>query len=395
MRYLLLMALATVMVCSGCSHVLSIEDGGTDSDSDADTDTDSDADTDTDSDADSDTGPVEKIPAECTSSLVPPCGSTAYETPLILSANDFGQNIRFVDITLVVAGAASIYAGILALRGPAGSEEIILIVVNLLTPEMYTINQVAGSAVVPLESQGLLGPKNSDVQHDGYWAFLCGATECSLFNSLATPTVGAPLNIKLWSTMPSSMITSGGHWNMGDLVWVGSENEVHILNYSAPTNLLPSSVAQSISGFCGDIGGVFAVGPDGTVIELTQSSWSGVDVGTTADLTSCATNYSYGGDVVLGAADGSASMGLGTNGWIDLSQESIEYVVSGRDPVAVSDSGCVFSLDDSYYPDSPCVFGVMPEQPIAAVGWSCEHSYNTSYLSENALYGKVSCIHFF
>ncbi len=42
MRYLLLMLLATVLVFGGCSHVSSIEDGGT-----------------TDSDSDSDTGPVE------------------------------------------------------------------------------------------------------------------------------------------------------------------------------------------------------------------------------------------------------------------------------------------------------------------------------------------------
>ncbi len=53
MRYLILMAVATALVCGGCSHVLSIKDGGTDSDTDTDTDTDTDADTDTD------TGPIE------------------------------------------------------------------------------------------------------------------------------------------------------------------------------------------------------------------------------------------------------------------------------------------------------------------------------------------------
>ncbi len=62
MRYFLLMLLATVMVCGGCSNVSSIGDGGTtdadtdtDSDTDSDTDTDTDSDTDTDADTDSDT----------------------------------------------------------------------------------------------------------------------------------------------------------------------------------------------------------------------------------------------------------------------------------------------------------------------------------------------------
>ncbi len=55
MRYLLLMMLATVLVCGGCSHISSIGDGGTtDADTDTDSDTDSDTDTDTDSDTDSD-----------------------------------------------------------------------------------------------------------------------------------------------------------------------------------------------------------------------------------------------------------------------------------------------------------------------------------------------------
>ena len=60
MRYLLLMALATVLV-SGCHHVGSLDgdvgldtDSDSDSDTDTDTDTDIDADTDTDAESDSD-----------------------------------------------------------------------------------------------------------------------------------------------------------------------------------------------------------------------------------------------------------------------------------------------------------------------------------------------------
>ena len=51
MRYLLLMALATVLVFGGCSRVSSIGDGETDTDTDIDTDVD------TDTDADTDTSP--------------------------------------------------------------------------------------------------------------------------------------------------------------------------------------------------------------------------------------------------------------------------------------------------------------------------------------------------
>jgi len=58
MRYLLLMILATVLVCGGCSNGSSSGDGSgttdTDSDTDSDTDGDSDADTDSDTDSDSD-----------------------------------------------------------------------------------------------------------------------------------------------------------------------------------------------------------------------------------------------------------------------------------------------------------------------------------------------------
>ena len=57
MRYLLLMILATVLVCGGCSNGSSSGDGSgtTDTDSDTDSDTDGDSDADTDSDTDSDT----------------------------------------------------------------------------------------------------------------------------------------------------------------------------------------------------------------------------------------------------------------------------------------------------------------------------------------------------
>ncbi len=55
MRYLLLMLLATVLVC-GCHHVGSLDGAaGPDTDSDSDSDSDIDTDTDTDSDIDSDT----------------------------------------------------------------------------------------------------------------------------------------------------------------------------------------------------------------------------------------------------------------------------------------------------------------------------------------------------
>ena len=54
MRYLLLMVLATVLVCGGCANSSSSSDGGT-TDSDTDTDTDTDADTDADTDTDTDT----------------------------------------------------------------------------------------------------------------------------------------------------------------------------------------------------------------------------------------------------------------------------------------------------------------------------------------------------
>ena len=57
MKYFFLMVLATVLVFGGCSHVLPVVDGGTDTDSDTDSDTDGDSDTDSDTDTDTDTGP--------------------------------------------------------------------------------------------------------------------------------------------------------------------------------------------------------------------------------------------------------------------------------------------------------------------------------------------------
>ena len=58
MKYLVLVVLATVLVCGGCSNGSSsgIDGGTTDSDTDTDTDVDTDADTDTDSDTDTGTG---------------------------------------------------------------------------------------------------------------------------------------------------------------------------------------------------------------------------------------------------------------------------------------------------------------------------------------------------
>ena len=55
MKYLLLMVLATVLVCGGCSNGSSSSDGGT-TDTDTDTDTDGDTDADTDSDTDTNVG---------------------------------------------------------------------------------------------------------------------------------------------------------------------------------------------------------------------------------------------------------------------------------------------------------------------------------------------------
>ncbi len=55
MRYLLLMILATVLVCGGCGDDDNDDTGG-DSDSDSDTDTDTDSDSDSDTDTDADTG---------------------------------------------------------------------------------------------------------------------------------------------------------------------------------------------------------------------------------------------------------------------------------------------------------------------------------------------------
>ncbi len=75
MRFLLLTVLTTVLVCGGCSHVLSIGDGGT-ADADTDTDSDTDSDSDTDTDTDTDTGPN-----ECTQDLGEYSGDFEITTP--------------------------------------------------------------------------------------------------------------------------------------------------------------------------------------------------------------------------------------------------------------------------------------------------------------------------
>ena len=67
MRYLLLIVLATAMVC-GCHHVSSLDgDAGPDTDADTDTDTDVDTDTDTDTDMDTDTDTDTDTDPICTS----------------------------------------------------------------------------------------------------------------------------------------------------------------------------------------------------------------------------------------------------------------------------------------------------------------------------------------
>ena len=78
MRYLLLMVLATVLVCGACGDdVRPDDDGGPDSDSDTDSDTDGDTDTDSDTDTDTDYLPM----TDCEGGKYDPNSDLCWEHP--------------------------------------------------------------------------------------------------------------------------------------------------------------------------------------------------------------------------------------------------------------------------------------------------------------------------
>ena len=374
MRYFFLMVLTTVLVCAGCSkNSSSGDDSGT-----TDTDTDTDSDTDTDTETES-TWPEQLIPAECPSSLVEPCGETAYEPPVRLLASQLGDGVRFVDVA---------FGAILAQRDDGVTNEPVLFAIDFNFLDERTTNVVQGGAAQGLESVAIAG----HIDHQAnprYLAILCAEENCALYKSNADEETGDNMVPVPGGELPSDLEPRGltRHSDLFNSVWVFGNGIWFFDGSQWHEESLPSEdiMVNNLSTYRR-----FSVGDSGRIMEKQNQLWVDLVSGTSADLIDILDNESTYYPLI---AAGDGSVGILDNEIVQyesLSSEPMKIFASSYigDKVVADAAGCIYTID--YNPS--CVFWVMPEPPIGVFGWNCEDSPNLGMFGEQGLYGTWDCI---